>query len=75
MNILKQVWLVTATKINYKYVSITNLGLVIALNFYGDGILHSCMFNKTFYKFLMNFVAVVAAVLFFILVVGLGIGG
>jgi hypothetical protein len=32
------------------------------------------MFNKTFYKFLVNFVAVVAATLFFILVVGLGLG-
>ena len=32
------------------------------------------MFNKTFYKFLMNFVAVVAATLLFIMVVGIGIG-
>jgi hypothetical protein len=32
------------------------------------------MFNKTFYKFLMNFVAVVAATLLFIMVVGLGMG-
>lgn len=30
------------------------------------------MFNKTFYKFLMNFVAVIAVVLLFIMVVGLG---
>jgi len=32
------------------------------------------MFNKNFYKFLLNFVAVVAVTLFFILVVGLKIG-
>lgn len=32
------------------------------------------MFNKTFYKFVMNFVAVVAATLLFIMVVGLGMG-
>jgi hypothetical protein len=32
------------------------------------------MFNKDFYKFLMNFAAVVAAVLFFVMVVGLGVG-
>ncbi len=32
------------------------------------------MFNKTFYKFLMNFVAVIAATLLFIMVVGLGMG-
>jgi hypothetical protein len=31
------------------------------------------MFNKTFYKFLMSFVAVVAGTLFFILIVGLGV--
>lgn len=31
------------------------------------------MFNKTFYKFLMSFVAVVAGALFFILIVGLGV--
>lgn len=32
------------------------------------------MFNKTFYKFLMNFMAVIAVVLLFIMVVGLGFG-
>jgi hypothetical protein len=32
------------------------------------------MFNKNFYKFLMNFAAVVAAVLLFIMIVGLGVG-
>jgi hypothetical protein len=32
------------------------------------------MFNKTFYKFVMNFVAVVTAVLLFIMVVGFGVG-
>ncbi len=31
------------------------------------------MFNKTFYKFLMNFAAVVAAVLLFIMAIGLGL--
>jgi hypothetical protein len=31
------------------------------------------MFNKTFYRFLLSFVAVVAGTLFFILVVGLGV--
>jgi hypothetical protein len=30
------------------------------------------MFNKTFYKFLFSFVAVVAGTLIFILVVGMG---
>ena len=30
------------------------------------------MFNKDFYKFLISFVAVIAATLFFILVVGVG---
>jgi len=31
------------------------------------------MFNKTFYKFLFSFVAVIAGALFFILVLGLGV--
>jgi len=30
------------------------------------------MFNKTFYKFLVSFVAVVAGTLFFVLAVGMG---
>ncbi len=30
------------------------------------------MFNKTFYKFLVSFIAVIACTLFFILVVGVG---
>jgi hypothetical protein len=30
------------------------------------------MFNKTFYKFLFSFVAVVAGTLIFILIVGMG---
>lgn len=33
------------------------------------------MFNKNFYKFLLNFVAVVAVTLFFILMVGMNAGG
>jgi len=33
------------------------------------------MFNKDFYKFVFSFVTVIAAVLLFILVVGLGVGG
>lgn len=32
------------------------------------------MFNKTFYKFLFSFIAVIAGVLLFILVVGMGAG-
>jgi len=31
------------------------------------------MFNKTFYKFLFSFVAVVAGTLLFILIIGLGV--
>ncbi len=31
------------------------------------------MFNKTFYRFLISFAAVVAGTLFFILIVGLGV--
>lgn len=31
------------------------------------------MFNKTFYKFLLSFVAVIAGTLFFVLIVGLGV--
>jgi hypothetical protein len=33
-------------------------------------ILHTHMFNKTFYKFLFSFIAVVAGVLLFILILG-----
>jgi len=31
------------------------------------------MFNKTFYKFLLSFVAVIAGTLLFVLIVGLGV--
>lgn len=33
------------------------------------------MFNKTFYKFVFSFVAVIAGTLFFIVMVGLGARG
>lgn len=33
------------------------------------------MFNKTFYKFVFSFVAVIAGTLFFIVMVGLGTRG
>ena len=33
------------------------------------------MFNKSFYQFLFSFIAVIAGVLLFVLVIGLGAGG